>query len=179
MNYIIDNKNLLDAFFYETRRIPFKESLFVYFVKCSKNNENWYIKEYARIDKWVKASDNISLKIPMHIILASCKYAQKHNLALMFAHTHPPADMFPPECKVYKEAAFSDTDLKFNGKINELLLNKFNYRLPIYYLVADKYSYCAILFWQKKYNIYTIQINSAKYNIKKSTWSLEYYEHKE
>ncbi|SDF92581.1 hypothetical protein NQ534_06700 [Marvinbryantia formatexigens DSM 14469] len=133
MRHIMDPQNKLNLLYSALDRKPFRETAVIYFIKNGTGQEGQgSIQEAIQLEEQFTAADTASVQIPPKIILAGMNAAENTDNSLMFAHTHPPSELYPEECRVYTEAGFSEQDLHFNNLINELLRKKRMISKPVY-----------------------------------------------
>ena len=113
---LVDPDNKLDAFVSKLNKMPFQESVSVFFVQAKNEDDLYYgtIIYQMDLDGYLENTSISSVTLRNDIIYALVKVSLKLGIFILVAHTHPPIDLFPKECGVYDNKGFSKQDLLFN-----------------------------------------------------------------
>lgn len=101
--YIENSKDIFTTLVKATYQVPFKESVFIYFLESSRESSlpNFSnIKYTLNITEKLTQNDATISIIPKKILLAIINIALKTHTALLFAHTHPSISFYPKKMKL-------------------------------------------------------------------------------
>lgn len=152
--------------------IPFRESVYIGFIKEEKKNSEQEIKELLDLRFGLTYYNNTFLRISEKVMLAVVKLAVKLEMSLLIIHTHPPKDYYTEECGAIEEVGFSEEDEKFNIEVSGILERQKGYSDPVYFLVLNNEFYNCIAYYHKKR--YEVEIPTlSNYGLKRSNWRKE------
>lgn len=168
-----DPQNGLDELLTTLDILPFKESVYAYFVSICDENDSQIttIMHYINLDSHLFKRTMSSATIDSRAIIAALKLAQNINCSILIAHTHPRTSYFPPECEIYDHGGFSKEDWIFMDKLNCAFNRMFSTSTPIYYLVTDGLTYCALEYAQGQYTNISVP-KLEKMNILQTRWEV-------
>lgn len=168
-----DSEMKINRFISTLGEQPFRESVTIFFVYNIIRDQLkiGVIKYSIELEDYLDA-DISTATVKGEAILAAINLAQKLNLSLLIAHTHPPIRCFPKSWDVYDDGGFSKKDLIFMKSVNELINHKNNFELPIYYLVVDETQYSALAYYQNKC-YYAKMPELEKKGFRQSDWRMD------
>ena len=169
-----DPQNDLDKLLSTLDILPFKESVYAYFVGICGDYDSRIatVMHHINLDSHLLKKTLNSVTIDSRAIISVLKLAQKINCSILIAHTHPLTSYFPPECEVYDSGGFSKADWMFMDKLNGAFNSIFSVSKPIYYLVTDGLTYCALEYAQGRYSNISVP-KLEELNILQTRWEAQ------